>query len=439
LPFYKKLKKYVPSETLTPKEYSLKLPKLLHSEYTLLDYVESNGNQYINTEFTPTNDNYGIEIKLNMLNSIGTANDFIGYRSVDSATYIGDMRYLFIYSDRRLAVRNGVNAENSTSAVINLNTIYNLKYENKKLYVNNTLYVTSTQQSSNPSYQPFYLFRTNTTGYFSGDLSRFIGRIYYCKLYNNNVLVKHLLPAKRKSDNAIGMYDKVSGTFHTNLGSGNFSYGKEISDVYTYQQLEYIQSSETQYIDTNFKSTGKTTFKSKWYVLKDTGNYCLYGACNGGVYNAGERSVFNYEKKLETVIPTSNSASVISPTINDVWYKNRYLEFEDLTDKFIVNGTAYTRDNFYSNYVCDRNMVIFAVNRKPNGALYNSTVRLLYFKIYEDGTLVRDFVPVKRIYDGTIGLYDKVNETFYTNQGTGTFIAGPNLYKKYELGGTING
>ena len=44
--------------------------------------------------------------------------------------------------------------------------------------------------------------------------------------------------------------------------------------------------------------------------------------------------------------------------------------------------------------------------------------------VYDNDTLIRDFVPAKKA-DGTIGLYDRVSGTVYTNAGTGAFTAGP--------------
>lgn len=45
-------------------------------------------------------------------------------------------------------------------------------------------------------------------------------------------------------------------------------------------------------------------------------------------------------------------------------------------------------------------------------------------KIYDNGTLIRDFIPVKRISDSKCGLWDKVTKVFYPNSGTGTFTGG---------------
>lgn len=41
-------------------------------------------------------------------------------------------------------------------------------------------------------------------------------------------------------------------------------------------------------------------------------------------------------------------------------------------------------------------------------------------KIYDNGTLARDYIPCVSP-DGEYGLYDMVEEKFYSNQGTGQF------------------
>lgn len=52
-----------------------------------------------------------------------------------------------------------------------------------------------------------------------------------------------------------------------------------------------------------------------------------------------------------------------------------------------------------------------------NGNIYNC-------KIWKSGVLVRNFQPARRDSDSVVGLYDLVNDVFYTNSGTGSFTAG---------------
>ena len=49
---------------------------------------------------------------------------------------------------------------------------------------------------------------------------------------------------------------------------------------------------------------------------------------------------------------------------------------------------------------------------------------VMIFKIWNNDSLVRDFVPCYRKSDSVIGLYDLVSQTFFINQGSGSFIKG---------------
>ena len=65
--------------------------------------------------------------------------------------------------------------------------------------------------------------------------------------------------------------------------------------------------------------------------------------------------------------------------------------------------------------------------RLPNGSAGSlGKFKLYKFKIYESDVLVHDFIPakIKTNSDDIICLYDKVTNEFFTNAGTGSFIAG---------------
>lgn len=51
--------------------------------------------------------------------------------------------------------------------------------------------------------------------------------------------------------------------------------------------------------------------------------------------------------------------------------------------------------------------------------------RIYEFNISENATAVRDFVPCIRNSDNKPGLYDRANNVFYTNKGSGEFKYGP--------------
>lgn len=65
-----------------------------------------------------------------------------------------------------------------------------------------------------------YLLGQNYKGNYRGSGLK---QISYFKYWDNNEnLLRDMIPCYRKSDNVIGMYDKVSNTFFTNAGTGTF-------------------------------------------------------------------------------------------------------------------------------------------------------------------------------------------------------------------------
>ena len=49
---------------------------------------------------------------------------------------------------------------------------------------------------------------------------------------------------------------------------------------------------------------------------------------------------------------------------------------------------------------------------------------LYYFKLFVNGTLVRDLIPCKNS-NNVVGMYDVVNNVFYTSPNGNAFVAGP--------------
>lgn len=64
-------------------------------------------------------------------------------------------------------------------------------------------------------------------------------------------------------------------------------------------------------------------------------------------------------------------------------------------------------------------------------------MQLYRAKVYDNGALVRDFIPAKNA-SGVIGLWDDVGSAFYENAGTGVFTAGAEVSGTHKtlIGGT---
>ena len=104
-----------------------------------------------------------------------------------------------------------------------------------------------------------------------------------------------------------------------------------------------------------------------------------------------------------------------------------------ITDRLKVdfNKNVITVNNFTKTWTetafqSTADLTLLACN--TNGTVANGVSAKLYScKIYDNGTLIRDFYPCVRRADNVVGLWDRVNKTFYTNAGSGTFTAGAEI------------
>ena len=206
----------------------------------------------------------------------------------------------------------------------------------------------------------------------------------------------------------------VSITKKNQVQTYSFKEGNDIAKFYGgYTQLEYIESTGTQYINTNVISSYNLTLETSIAITEEhpTTKY---------------RSLFGNEASwVMNFVEDSTGIRWVGQDIN------MYITTYSLNEKmFIYAG----KDFMYKNGVsiprsADGNSVSYGNFLIGKG--YNNTTigkfKLYNFKIYDSGELVRDFVPAKRNKDSIIGLYDLVEHKFYTNQGTGTFTGGTEL------------
>ena len=95
---------------------------------------------------------------------------------------------------------------------------------------------------------------------------------------------------------------------------------------------------------------------------------------------------------------------------------------------FTVDGvTWYVPQS--TSFPAPDNIYLFAYNLGYNdeeGAPTNFSIfRYKRLTIRKNGTPIRNFKAAIRKSDSHVGFYDTVNDVFYDNAGTGTFIAGP--------------
>ena len=208
-----------------------------------------------------------------------------------------------------------------------------------------------------------------------------------------------------------------------------------ISDEY--QEVEYIESTGTQWINTGFCPTTKTKAEIDIELTKlEGGAYKFIMGSRNTTYNTngymweviinpnkllhvqvGDYTTNRIIQKEYTVIPGTRMKISFDPSQKQLFVNYEVIEYfnGEVGDKK-VDYPMYLLTTIYGDQVNMASTKMYAISAK----LYSTT-------IYDDDKLVRDFVPCYRKSDGVIGLYDRVENKFYTNSGTGSFQKGEDI------------
>ena len=164
------------------------------------------------------------------------------------------------------------------------------------------------------------------------------------------------------------------------------------------------------YFDTGILITNKIKFQIKFKLIRSSGGL-LVGDPDSSDDNNDYR-MFNYMS--DTIYYDIGSGRISIPSSSAGPTNNIYeLEcaphyIKSLANNYIggsVSTSAFTRSN---------NLHLFRSNTNDTDGAY-----IYYLKVYDNDTLVRDYVPALNS-DNKAGLYDKVTKEFYLPIGTGT-------------------
>lgn len=183
-----------------------------------------------------------------------------------------------------------------------------------------------------------------------------------------------------------------------------------------YKRLEYIQSSGTQYINTEFKPSGenmRVVFDFMYTAAH--GSHSLYGVQTSS-------TAFSITAFSDPKFYVGTSWDLLPQTTS--------LNVRYLLDAHANNGTltvsldGTSGSAAYSGSL-DKTLNLSLFGNNLNGSTIQLvSARLYSCQIYDNGTLARDYIPCQTT-SGEIGLWDDVNSKFYGNAGTGAFTAGP--------------
>lgn len=188
------------------------------------------------------------------------------------------------------------------------------------------------------------------------------------------------------------------------------------------ERLLFLETDGNQIIDTGFipDKNSKVIFDAFIYT-QDSYPRCLFGIRNGQAYNQNTGSAFGVWLITSTRYDDYYNKSATSINIETIGRPVIEKNGHTLT----INGITVSAPD--ATITPGGTMFIFGNNTSGLATENDDTRRtkcIFYScQIYDNGTLVRDYIPARK--QGTVGLYDIVNEQFYENVGSGNFVAGP--------------
>lgn len=185
-------------------------------------------------------------------------------------------------------------------------------------------------------------------------------------------------------------------------------------------EVEYILRNSVggdAYIDTGIKVSNNVTFEIDAFTNDTIDTFIIGGRAS---YNNSQINVTIDFANNRVIWGWQNTSSYldISPTIGD-YYCSNLSQARTLT----VNGNSISIKN--STFSISHNLFLMANNNagSPLFGSAGSSTGIRKAKIYQSGTLVRDYIAVRVSQIGY--LYDKVSKTLFGNaNSTGAFLIG---------------
>lgn len=187
---------------------------ILPAGYTQKEYLQTSGEQVINTEYTPQTDVLQIETQL-LYNS-----------QPDKAIAQSRLFGLWTFTSLLYLYTNSNSDALFSTGSVQSNTVYTIIAKNgasqKLLQIDETQWTNDSATQVTDTNNPIYLLAGKYSN--AQPISNFdyfyTGRMYYCKIWDNDILVRDFIPAVRDSDGKVGFHDLVTNQFYTNAGTG---------------------------------------------------------------------------------------------------------------------------------------------------------------------------------------------------------------------------
>ena len=186
--------------------------------YSVADYIEANRTAYIDTKYVPKADTE-LEMEFSFTRELSTKAYVFGTYGKDGG------RLMFSYGPAATGcfLGYGTNYQSNVSGLIYNTERHVVKYTpGDGFYFDGNLVTTATVDLTEwrGTSKNLFLGTCNRNG---GDINPDHNapiRIYSCKIWENGILVRDMVPRQRSFDEKNGLYDTITGKFYGYYGSG---------------------------------------------------------------------------------------------------------------------------------------------------------------------------------------------------------------------------
>lgn len=373
-----------------------------------LSYIESSGSQWINTQIYPTDSSIKSEVKI-AYSSTATG-------QLMGAGHAGSERFNFGIESGRFRFGFGGGWFDANSEVVTADTephVWVLDASTKSGSIDGIEQKTSNVYSPRGSYVYALFARGMANAAESSNRTK--GKLYYAKLWNVGELVRDFIPVL-DLNNVPCLYDKVSGQLFYNNGTGEFGYGELWHRLPSeYQEVRYLESTGTQYIDTGVSINTATDSVELDFQNKEDRLYKWLFGEHDNAARFGLGSGDGADKRNVAYGATTYK-------VKDSQQYNAKHTFVANEDGAFIDGAKVTG---FASFSSASTIYLFSLNL--NGGDYATKAKIWNYKHKRGGSLVRNLVPCYRKSDNKPGMYDLASKAFFTNAGTGEFVVGNDL------------
>lgn len=197
-----------------------------------------------------------------------------------------------------------------------------------------------------------------------------------------------------------------------------------------YEELEYVESHGTEYIDTNVNFMYGDEFYFEYMQVQSAssenkgygaGDVLANNITGGGRKYTSTSNVELYVTQSNlTFSPSIPYTSSLNKKYVEHWIIKNNVISVTLTDLQTGQKSTAQKSNIKSTYNSGNSVYLWR-DHSNTYAYYSKTKIYRVWLKRENGVYALYLVPVRRRNDGEIGMYDLVTRQFLTNAGTGTF------------------